>query len=759
MNFAVEAEATAQLEAGPAQFRVVECTGGVTFADQVLTENSQQYFETGRKILEKMKVPIDSSTVSPFNNYLESLNEKHVGELVHSIQGNLSHIYCNKFPSKNSSDLNHDDWLQFDQCVKKFGVSDEYQCMVSNYLPPHCNKTLTASLILIQARIIFKENQLKNIAPVKPPMPSLNTVSNDKKVRYIGGYCVHKQRKHLFSTMQVNMESKKYRGQAFQRNIPIKLKLDLLNHITTTQENLNNTSKFKDSLSDQSAGDYTALIQITDEAFQFFKRLESIKTAAQVTFSGHGFATPQIIAKETLDNRELYHLWVTLFTDYKIKFQEHDIFQMGEFANNIAESASAIFQLYTDIVESYLTVYQKEYVQRLEQELGQKKSLEHRENILISTKKCQSTSLNIALKDIKQDESENKVISHMKLRLLSLENKTYFEKFKKEELLDLCTYYNICDQCKYQRKSDIINKITNIISTSSSMPNVDGSKDRNVEARSYDEQCWDSQMDGNVVNEHNPPNVMNEVSCPSDSAINQMCSTTPAKVTETRDVVKRSGPFVLDDILKDTSPGKINSHNKLQLMCENKPLFESFTCQQLLIIGRYYNLQMKIQQKIKLINQLVTTISSSDTMLNPPEETQIPQKSTKPRKTAKSVDFDKVSLGSQITVGSRRSERKRTIKVFDSLGYTAPNNSKSKKAKTTTCASTEPVETAEQQELYFCKGCGELYQVPDPLGIDWIGCDGCDQWYHYTCASLTWEQYQTAKLQSKWFCKTTCQNK
>lgn len=65
-----------------------------------------------------------------------------------------------------------------------------------------------------------------------------------------------------------------------------------------------------------------------------------------------------------------------------------------------------------------------------------------------------------------------------------------------------------------------------------------------------------------------------------------------------------------------------------------------------------------------------------------------------------------------------------------------------KKGKSTGKASS----TSDEPETY-CHGCNQLYS--DNQAADWIGCDNCDSWWHYWCASLD----KMLAPEEEWLCE------
>lgn len=58
-----------------------------------------------------------------------------------------------------------------------------------------------------------------------------------------------------------------------------------------------------------------------------------------------------------------------------------------------------------------------------------------------------------------------------------------------------------------------------------------------------------------------------------------------------------------------------------------------------------------------------------------------------------------------------------------------------KKRKNKKNSSKSASKSSEGVDEVTCDGCGQLYTEDE--AESWIGCDGCEAWYHYFCAGLS----------------------
>ena len=735
-----------------------------------------------QQIIERMLVPIDSPTTQPYNTYLQSIHLPLLSDVITHLISQMQSLFMSRFKSKTVSQLSPEDWFQFDTDIKKHAMDDTYKNIISQKLPNHSKRPLVGGLIMLEVRKLFKQNKLANQQTNTSRHDTLNTIPNDSKMRYIGSYCIQGTKKEIHITMQRNRESKCWAAQAYVKNRALHTQLDLFHHITTTQQCILKTSKYLHSLADTIDNNTSgALTHITDICFEFFRALESRRRVLQINHSSDGIKGPQIIQQTLLNDLDLYQQWVKCFFKFQPTYPDKEyssgVHQSSEVEAEIVvtavtDTAVNIKELFYQVVNKYMRVSIKELMKRLEVALGQKKQMEHRKNVLTSSKKLSHTSLSIKLKDIDDDSSDKKIVSHMKLRLLAIENKTFFETFNKSELLTISQYYNLQDECKNVTKRHMVATLCEAISKQSSMPQCNIVRETKTvqDSKTSNNDESDQTIDaifGDDIEIFHPSGTMTHAIPQSPNPLEtSTCAESSQLLTETSVVIKRKGPFTLQDIINDKSAGKADSHTRLQLMCKRTDLFHTFTASHLSTLGRYYNTNIPMQQKkSKSVSQLVKIISEIDIMPNPPSCSKYsePQsKSTHVRITDSTESTLHLSLAADVscrkntkrhtpesiasfsTVASnatRKSERKRTLKSIQSIGYVSPCDIVKRKKKDVQCP---PVIEAE----YFCGSCGAKYIDPDPLDI----CDNCDKWYHYTCGDLTQSQFKHLKSQDSWHC-------
>ena len=108
----------------------------------------------------------------------------------------------------------------------------------------------------------------------------------------------------------------------------------------------------------------------------------------------HGTDFYKYISQETKKNPELCEEWLHMFT--------------GE--------ASVISTLYVEIIDKYIRMSSAQFRHEYMRKLRIEKEEAHRKQVKIKTKKSTSAQGKLTMKEIKSDETDNKISSHLRLQ-------------------------------------------------------------------------------------------------------------------------------------------------------------------------------------------------------------------------------------------------------------------------------------------------------------------------------------------------------
>ncbi|XP_062597523.1 uncharacterized protein LOC134258949 [Saccostrea cucullata] len=372
-----------------------------------------------------------------------------------------------------SSSQSVKNWTSFYSSYHSFLQSKEYNSLCKSLFSSRsvndlfCGSVATA----IRKNIVTSQTEQEP----EQPMKTCDTFISDfahGKIRYVGGRAVAKLKYH-----NTNLVRNDLRNYGKILNQQAKVKVEVLQSIIVSQADVECSTKFPRSIIDVKRKQNLScgLTNITDGAFQFFLELEKtrIPLYSEHELKYHGQNVLQHIQATIVEDRNLFNSWTNLFSNLQTRLftMNADLDTCSLILSDIVDGATAITCLFKDIVNSYLRVTDSEYRKKLLEEVGQKKSMEHRKKVLTKGKaKSSAANTNISIHDLLG--ATNREAYHLKLKAALIENSGLLNIFKKKELLILGKFYNT--KLKQADKKEVqCDILRNTILNCDKMPNPD----------------------------------------------------------------------------------------------------------------------------------------------------------------------------------------------------------------------------------------------------------------------------------------------
>ena len=245
------------------------------------------------------------------------------------------------------------------------------------------------------------------------------------KIRYVGGMCIAKTRKHLCNTIHENLGNPIKSARDKVRIAQTQLKfIYSLEASLEEKKKASTESTFEEIERRQNVTQ--CLTYINEKCFSFFLLL-NLKVSDLMTIEAFQKGKENIFenCKDALKkDKELCSVWAEL-CNKEIKTEDS-------------------YYIFEHILRRYLMVCQKQFLKDAKSYFNVTKKKRHREEIQKVPEKCKKGE-QISIKFIEMDATENKEGSHLRLKLNCLENSNYFNNkdYTKNDLLKLCDAYGI----------------------------------------------------------------------------------------------------------------------------------------------------------------------------------------------------------------------------------------------------------------------------------------------------------------------------
>ena len=442
--------------------------------------------------------------------------------------------------SADAGNVKPKDFTEFYSSFNRYILSEEYH---HHSLPllgiPFAQQILTSVMLAIQRNILKnKADTMISEYPcchIFPPKDMVLSAAGRGKIRYIGGYCVAKCRYHLCSALRNSLYIPEKEPDINIMNQQI----NMLDSMTTSHTDIFLTTVYENTLEETARKQNTCegLTNITDSVFEFFETLESL--------------TRNLMTHETLlkENKYMYRYVLNeVLTNESIKekFKEKCIILGDESCSSEKKADRAFIQIMDEsivspvferIVRLFVTVtisqFRKDYLRVIKREKGKalrKKVLE---------KKAQKSSDCPNISFIQKDKSDDKDVSHLKLKAIAIQNDTFYQDFKKAELIQLLKAYgkNASMRCnKKQLGETLLNTLK-------------------------DEKCMKMSFPQSLNNESTEPSQLDMETCKT--------STSDPKPSTSDQTTNTDADFSTTDLVTKINSDNVSSNPSISTM-ENK---------------------------------------------------------------------------------------------------------------------------------------------------------------------------------------------
>ncbi|XP_048735300.2 uncharacterized protein LOC125650810 [Ostrea edulis] len=325
---------------------------------------------------------------------------------------------------------------------KKFqeiATSEAYRDLVHKKLFPsvmnlsdvHYNVAFKLATFIRKQIIQEHTKSIKDDGNLKLPNTSQKqfseSVAGKGKIRYLGGWCLSSLRRRRMKRIMTNAYNVK-KGALVNA---LTLEKDLLDHVIAISEtSILESSVFVETLHEtvRKQNARKGLTHITDEAFNFFlcleQELQKLQTEGNIAIQGKNIGT--FLSQKLMLSENLIAQW-------------RNIFQTFESTAIKTEITKHLNILLEDFILKYLKMSVVQLRKDFLQQQKVKKAEATRKQIKMRTQR--QTKGMFDFTTIQNDNSPNKEASHKRLQSELLSDKTFLQKFKKEELNRLCEYY------------------------------------------------------------------------------------------------------------------------------------------------------------------------------------------------------------------------------------------------------------------------------------------------------------------------------
>ena len=340
--------------------------------------------------------------------------------------------------------------------------SDEYKASAISVLKIY-NVSTTGPEFQLLSSIMFhiEKESLNNVRAGLNLQPTqwLLTVPTDAqlsaggrgKVRYIAGYVIAKLRYRI---------SKRVRNLLFAKGKEDILKkmqgqMQMLSSLCISYEELLDATTDRESLLEtaRKQNNREGLTNISDKTFQFFVDLEKLgrEKLSSENLASQGKHLYKFALTELKSDLTLFEMWTWLFQTVPSESQEVDASDNDDSDTDVNFLMSDLL-LFTenslDLFNLTIALFVKVSLSQLRRtiltSLKREKMKALRKRVTERSKKAQQASA-IDMKFINKDSSENKMVTHLKLKAEISENPHYLtsRKFTKKDLGVLCKAYGL----------------------------------------------------------------------------------------------------------------------------------------------------------------------------------------------------------------------------------------------------------------------------------------------------------------------------
>ncbi|XP_070573165.1 uncharacterized protein [Ptychodera flava] len=327
------------------------------------------------------------------------------------------------------------------------------------------------------SRLVLEEMQdehssTSGTTSTEQQIPHFNlSVEAKGNLRYIGGMCIAKTRHKYTKQIRTHMYNKK-KTAAVKRH---RYSIEMLDTLEGVHADLLKSSAHKETLHATARRQNIrgALTNISDEAFNFFMKVEECRVREESVHKGkedtHLLAD---IEDKVLNNTTLFHHWVKLLQNCpksQMVNETDETEVVVRTIEDLVDGADVICDLYTTIVSKYIRVTNNQTRKDLLQTLGRKKKMAHRKSVM---EKEQKKQIIVNVNDITNDKTPGKCTSHYLLKAAVSTNPTYFDStsFTKSDLHVLCQAYNERYTGRIT-KEELGRKLVGVILATDEMPN------------------------------------------------------------------------------------------------------------------------------------------------------------------------------------------------------------------------------------------------------------------------------------------------
>ena len=402
----------------------------------VEVQDDAQTDELSPPVIDLIDLPDKLVTYNPVTEYQSDMNKvatdfrnKESTIIYLKAQYDVLHNMLRRnCPSIFTDEHESTSWKQFftsfNSYTTSFGHSQKVRHLFDNQHPTEIQKHTAIRLLqFIRERIlgyysqeIVKKQEQANESHDNASSTTCMSSGGEGKVRYVGGRAVAKTKYHYSKLVQNNVSkidnlSQDATSKAYRRFL-------LLDSLTATEIQLQNSThpeSLKETFRKQNMRH--GLTNITDKAYGFFMELVEIIARLENTGSlqVYGPALPDHVKSQILHDSKLYESWVANFQSCKVTYDKpigsND--EVAKCLENVLQNVECIDSIFTDVTKSFLNVYHNELRRKYMSDVRRKRKSAHRKQI--TKAKC-FKSCKPSLTDIKNDQSQNKTVSHYQLK-------------------------------------------------------------------------------------------------------------------------------------------------------------------------------------------------------------------------------------------------------------------------------------------------------------------------------------------------------
>lgn len=291
------------------------------------------------------------------------------------------------------------------------------------------------------------------------------------QIRYLAGASLAKHRKRLLKKIKrdINPNSPKLIKGAQKLSV----KLSMIKHLQSTLPELLQSGVNEKVIQAVERKQYASggLTHVKENTFRYFVALEEKRKSLHTVEAFHTMG-PNVLEgciQQILHDHKLFDTWLELFKTYQ--YRDRNITNdVKSVLDSLLDKVEVCTSLHEDVTCTYISIASNAYKKEIVKQLGKKRSLAHRQEILRSKKeKKDSTSTQVTILSIQKDSSTNKLDSHEKLKACITLQPTVLETWKKSDLFSLCDAYGVHHSLRNTIKQ-LSELLSNKIKACSEMP-------------------------------------------------------------------------------------------------------------------------------------------------------------------------------------------------------------------------------------------------------------------------------------------------